>query len=57
MGRGAVSESEQEGEDPMKVLSLMEPWATLIRAGQKRVKKWKGRMKTGGGFVLIYRRR
>ena len=33
MGRGAVSESEQEGEDPMKVLSLMEPWATLIRAG------------------------
>lgn len=56
MGRGAVSGSEQEG-DPMKVLSLMEPWATLIRAGQKRVKEWKGRMKTGGGFVLIYRRR
>lgn len=23
----------------MKVLSLMEPWATLIRTGQKRVKK------------------
>ena len=52
-----MSESEQEGEDPIKVLSLMEPWATLIRTGQKRVKKWKGRMKTGGGFVLIYRRR